>query len=260
MTTLNTPHPFSGFGPAPYRICRVREHLHHVPGEYARAGGSCDVCGTGIRWEYTVRADNGVEFVTGCDCAVKAGMSVAEIKEARRAYRNERRSEQWCAERRNREAEERAANKDRYGYALTNVEVNEARAQGEAAAKSWLLACRRYDAAYVGAIGKRARGLELLVERCYSFDTQFGSKEIWTLTDRAGNQVVVKTSAALGMDAPEGGWLGVQRCERFPRAYFSRWFRCDASIKEHSEYKGMRQTVVQRVKVTAILSDWIERS
>jgi len=77
-------HPFekAGFGVAPYRCVEVAEKTYQVaagsltPGPVLPAG-TCDYCGTGIRWCYTVRSFDGVEFVVGSDCVAKVDATLA---------------------------------------------------------------------------------------------------------------------------------------------------------------------------------------
>lgn len=250
---INNTHPFAGFGPAPYRIVGMSEKVRVIPGVSVRAGGTCDHCGTGIRYAYTVRCSDGVEFVVGCDCAEKAGMTRSEIREARRSWRLARLAYEWQAKAKARDDEQRERNFIESGYHLTDSEIAQAARQGQSAARAWIRAERKYQARHVGQIGKRIRGLRLLVERSHSFDTLYGLKTIWILRDERNNQIVLKTTAALGLDNQP-----VSRRDNSNERY-SRWFLCDATVKEHSEYDGMRQTVIQRVKVTAIVSDWIAR-
>ena len=138
--TRELKHPFEYFGPAPYRIINVAEKVHVIPGVSVTAGGTCDVCGTRIRWAFTVRAGNGAEFVTGCDCAMKCGMTPKEIKDARRAERAERWATESKKQREARLAEQRACVLAKHGVALTYAELHEARAAGRAAAWAWLKA------------------------------------------------------------------------------------------------------------------------
>jgi hypothetical protein len=208
-----------------------------------------------IRWAYTVRAANGVEFVTGCDCAAKAGMTLAEIKAARRAYRWAQQDEQTRISRAAREAAERAWNKQKLGFSVTDAELAVAQRTGIAAGKAWRKAERKYEAKHLGTVGARTKGLELMVERTYSFDTMYGLKTIWFLKDRANNQLIWKSMSGPALQTKEtvtGVWDGRKDQRR------ARWFRADATVKEHGEYEGMRQTEVQRLKTTAVLSDWIE--
>lgn len=243
-------HPFEHFGPAPYRIVRVAEQVHIVPGVSVRAAGSCDVCGTCIRWAYTVRAGNGAEFVTGSDCAQKCGMTAASIREARRAERSERYRLEDDRRREARLDEQRAIVFAEHGVHLTFTELREARAAGRAAAWAWLAAERRLNARHIGEVGKRARGLELLVERTYACEPgPYGTTVIWTLRDRAGNCLVYKSTTSLYSDT-DGRVYRTQ-----PRE--SRWFVCDATVKEHGKYKGLKQTVIQRVRIKSVASDWI---
>lgn len=264
MATTNTAarietHPFAGFGPAPYRVVKVEEKLFAIPGEAARPCGCCDVCCACLRWVFTVRAANGVEFATGCDCALKAGMTLQEIKEARRGYRNAKLEAERAAYTRESNKVQREANKAAIGYALTDKEIWSAQTEGQEIAKAWLRAERKYNARHIGEVGKRARGLELAVERCMSFDNAFCTMTIWICRDRAGNQVVYKSSGHLLYLPKDGRIEPIQSYDKHSNEHKSRWFTCDATVKEHGEYKGMLQTVIQRAKVTGITSDWFVR-
>lgn len=245
-------HPFEFYGPAPYRIVKVEERVHVVPGMFARAGSTCDVCGACIRWCYTVRAGNGAEFTVGCDCARKAGMSAAEIREANRGYRRERAEREAAVSRREREAAEREANRSAFGIAATDREIREGSAAGRAAARQWLEAERLVEARYVGEVGKRLRGLELRCDAGFHFDGHFGTTHIWILRDRAGNAYVWKTSASLGYDDPSDHcWKPATTRDR-DGVRKSGWFVCDATVKAHAVYRGLRQTELARVKIRSL--------
>lgn len=78
MSTDST-HPFARAGyPGPYTYIGATEKVHRIPGgalsgaDLCQPGGCCDVCGTGFRYGATFRDSRGVEFTTGCDCAVKS--------------------------------------------------------------------------------------------------------------------------------------------------------------------------------------------
>lgn len=250
-------HPFESFGPAPYTIVGVTEKVFVIPGVCVKAGGSCDVCGTGIRWSYKIRAANGVEFVTGCDCAEKAGMSAKSLVEARRSYMRECWERESAKERNARLDAQRARNNG-----LTDAEREQAIANGVAFARARLKRERAYDATHLGTVGKRMRGVEAIVEHTHTFETHYGPKTIWILRDRAGNQIVVKTSSGIGVESKGESYSyePVSRYNQKTGERFSRWFMFDGTVSEHGEYNGMRQTVMQRVKATAIKSDWIDRN
>lgn len=93
---VNATHPFEQAGfRAPYTFVRACERVHRIPGgalsgaDAFRPGGTCDVCGTAFRYGATFRDRDGVEFTTGCDCAVKALHDVdpAAAEAARNAKR-----------------------------------------------------------------------------------------------------------------------------------------------------------------------------
>lgn len=239
-------HPFETFGPAPYRIVRIEEKVHVIPGVMVKAAGSCDVCMTSIRWAYTVRAGNGVEFITGCDCAEKCGMTAKELRDARRSYVRERNAAERRAHRAAAEAAERSGNP----LGLTRREMTQATVAGEQAARLWLEAERKAEAQHTGIVGKRARGLELRVDHIASWEGYYGITYLYIMRDRAGNAYTWKTSASLGFDGPDG-WQRVSEIDRDePRK--SAWFVCDATVKAHTVYEGLRQTVLARVKVKSV--------
>lgn len=98
------------------------------------------------------------------------------------------------------------------------------------------------DSEYVGDVGSRIETHVKLV-RTYSYTVKFGwetrTNWIYTFSDDNGNVLVWKTSACFdrivdGRYVPylEGDELTIR-----------------GTVKEHSEYKGVKQTVLQRVKV-----------
>lgn len=83
---------------------------------------------------------------------------------------------------------------------------------------------------WVGEPGKRM-DLKLKISRAsISFDTMYGPMSIVFFVDENGNQFTWKTSSPL--DGEPGNWFDVK-----------------ATVKEHGEYKGTKQTVLTRVKV-----------
>ena len=63
----------AGLGLAPFRFIGVSENVITYPDGTQQAGGSCDYCGTGIRYECHVESRDGKRFKTGCDCIAKVG-------------------------------------------------------------------------------------------------------------------------------------------------------------------------------------------
>jgi hypothetical protein len=112
MLVFMVAHPFVAAGyPAPYTFVRAAYRAHVIPGmdgDIHKPGGTCDVCGTCFKYGATFRAADGVEFTTGCDCAVKSlwdvDREVAErAKACKREILAERRAELRAAERARRE-------------------------------------------------------------------------------------------------------------------------------------------------------------
>lgn len=63
-------HPWekAGLGKPPYRYLGVRENMYRpAPGVPAMPGGSCDYCGTGLRYEFMVQSADGKKFKVGSE-------------------------------------------------------------------------------------------------------------------------------------------------------------------------------------------------
>lgn len=72
MSKVTTQHVFelAHLGKAPFVLTGVRENVFKC-GNMIKAGGTCDYCSNGIRWEFLVRSADGKNFKVGCDCALK---------------------------------------------------------------------------------------------------------------------------------------------------------------------------------------------
>lgn len=83
----------SGLGRAPFRCVGFSEIVFTYPDGTSKAGGSCDYCGTGIRYACHIKASDGRAFKVGTDCVAKTGdagliksyKNRPEVRAARRA-------------------------------------------------------------------------------------------------------------------------------------------------------------------------------
>ena len=89
----------------------------------------------------------------------------------------------------------------------------------------------KFHSEFVGKIGDKV-SIEVDVERVAGYETQWGYTNVFTMIDADGNFFIWKTSSG-SMD--KGSHVKVS-----------------GKIKEHSEYKGVKQTVLTRCKVTEI--------
>jgi hypothetical protein len=79
----------SGLGKAPFRFVAVRENVIIISGEASKAGGTCDHCMTGIRWEHVIRSADGKTSVVGSSCISKVGdRGLIKLAAAARTERN----------------------------------------------------------------------------------------------------------------------------------------------------------------------------
>lgn len=86
---------------------------------------------------------------------------------------------------------------------------------------------------YFGAIGDKVC-LDLTFKNVFFYDTQFGGMCIYIFEDAEGHQFKWNTSSGFNSSLEEGEHIKV-----------------NATIKEHSEYKGIKQTVLIRCKMVA---------
>ena len=74
-----------------------------------------------------------------------------------------------------------------------------------------------------------------------------GKRHIYTFRDQAGNCYVWKTSNFVGVyvtdDKGRDNWVGAEVGDKV----FMR-----ATVKEHGEYKGIKQTIINRPKISAV--------
>jgi hypothetical protein len=89
---------------------------------------------------------------------------------------------------------------------------------------------------HVGTVGERVRGLKLTVKRVIPLEKQFGVTYVTAMEDADGNQF---TWFASGTELKVGDT-----------------YTCDATVKDHSEFKGIKQTVLTRCKEVFPPHDW----
>lgn len=63
----------AGLGLAPFRFVGMSENVICYPDGSQQAGGTCDYCSTGIRFECRVASADGKSFKVGCNCIAKVG-------------------------------------------------------------------------------------------------------------------------------------------------------------------------------------------
>lgn len=107
---------------------------------------------------------------------------------------------------------------------------------------------------YIGTIGSKVTAevkvANIFEYQDYKFSYYGASRYIYTMQDDAGNVLVYKTSAYLAFKTGEIGECG------FPVAIGIR--RGDkicisGTVKDHGEYKGTKQTALQRIRVKALI-------
>jgi len=228
--------------------------------------GSCAYCGTAIMHNFIVESADDRRFVVGCDCVAKTGDAglIKEVKRARVAVALEKRTAKRSAAKADREAMWAAERAER--AALFQVEhaalIERARAYfdiggfikdvtergiaGGFISDRALAALtdavtrmeesdrRRAASRHIGTVGKRET-FEVVVERIASYERprfgSYGNETVWIVTMRGANDAaIVSKSPAF---CPEKGSRLVIK----------------ATVKEHGEFRGERQTIVQRVTV-----------
>jgi hypothetical protein len=71
MTHLHHPFELSGLGKAPFRYLGFSENVIKYDDGTSQAGGTCDHCCAGIRYQCHIQSADGKKSVVGCDCILK---------------------------------------------------------------------------------------------------------------------------------------------------------------------------------------------
>ena len=228
--------------------------------------GSCQYCGTAIMHNFIIESSDGHRFVVGSDCVAKTGDAglIREVKVRRVRAKQEKR-----------EAARKLARADREALwaAERAIRAEEFKVQHAAlieAAKPWRIegtfvhdVLTRFEAGgfvsdralaavtkavadlneaerlrkaskHVGAVGERLKGLKVKVTRVTwfgrpAFNAPWREETVWVATMRTADDNVL---VSMGSFRPEEG----------------AELTIAATVKEHTEYKGMSQTRVIRVK------------
>jgi len=270
-------HPFekAGLGKAPFSCTHVSQNLFYLPDGTCKAGGCCDYCGTGIRWEFWIKGSvaGAKQFKVGCDCVAKTGWGIegfekvrADNAKVRRQEGAEKRAEKrreerkaWIDEQHANRAIERAeatkvwreansalaARLDSYtgknDFLLSMIERigywGTLSSKQMEAAESCFAALDRAEVArltskHIGAVGDKVT-LTITVERIVVLKSEFyGDNYITIATDEQGNTIVYKGRTDIG---GKGDTCTIK-----------------ASVKDHTEYNGVKQTLIQRPKVLEV--------
>lgn len=107
---------------------------------------------------------------------------------------------------------------------------------------------------YIGAIGSKVTAevtmANIFEYLDYKFSYYGASRYIYTMKDDEGNTIVYKSGAYLAYKTGEKNQhgdpieIGIRRGDKIS---------ISATVKDHGEYKGTRQTVLQRVRVKALI-------
>lgn len=93
-----------GLGVAPFTFVGFEEKVFSIPGEYSKAGGTCQLCGTPIRFCYWFQDATGKRFYVGSTCVGKHEKltNVSAYAKAKREHdrkvREEKRMQEFRAE------------------------------------------------------------------------------------------------------------------------------------------------------------------
>lgn len=252
----------AGLGKAPFRCVGVTENVWTSGcGTITKAGGTCDYCGTGIRYEYHIKSSDNKCFVVGCDCVAKTGSDVDDFKRVRTEFVRAKRDKKASIRKAEREAlwkierENRARYFETANYKL--VEFFNSYTGDNTGMLSLIAGFKTY-----GSL------TENQVKYAYSLIERFEKHEIAKATSKHVGVVGEKTNAIakivstlfIGYDTtyyPHKPRFLVT-LETFEQDQLIWWTSstkdvCDFTqisftVKEHGEYNGVKQTTVKNVR------------
>ena len=262
-------HPFekSGLGKAPFSCTGVSENVWENGDGTTKGGGVCDYCGTGIRWEFWIKGSvaGAKQFKVGCDCVAKTGWGIEGFEKVRADHTRARRQAgvqsrraahqaKVAVERAQRLAQRveasqawRDSNSALVARLTSYAGTNEFLLHSASSLTTWgsltprqleaVESCfavvdrtefARANSQHIGNVGDKVM-LTVTVERIIVLESQFGTNFITIGRDQHGNAVVYKGKINIG---GKGETSTVK-----------------ASVKEHTVYNGINQTVIQRPKI-----------
>jgi len=264
-------HPFekAGLGKAPFSCTGVSENVWDNGDGTTKAGGCCDYCGTGIRWEFWIKGSvaGAKQFKVGCDCVAKTGWGIEGFEKVRADHtrarrqagatkRREARKAQIEAERAQRKADRLEATqawRDANSAIVARLEAfegnnqflrdmaynlaqwgNLSARQLEAVESCFAVIERqefaRANSQHLGAVGDKLV-LTIVIERIITLEGIYGRTYITVARDEQGNAITYKGGIIIGN---KGETITLK-----------------ATVKDHTIYNEVRQTVIQRPKVLA---------
>jgi hypothetical protein len=256
----------AGLGLAPFRCVGVVEHFITYPGGRTQAAGTCDYCGTGIRFEYLIKSSDGNKFVVGSDCVEKVG-EVGQFRETRLKFARERRADSAAVRRAQREA-------------LWNAEIAARQVSFREANPEFCVVLDSYNGNNEFALSMK-RTLNSYGNLTQPQMTAF----VKTVESEAAKNAAKITSKFIGMEGDKFKNVSAKFtfCKVMGRGTFypyppqvlikletadgnvlvwwtSSWvdftegeyINVDFTIKGHSEYDGLKQTIVNRVKESKV--------
>jgi hypothetical protein len=266
-------HPFekAGLGKAPFSCTGVSENVWDNGDGTTKGGGVCDYCGTGIRWEFWIKGSiaGAKQFKVGCDCVAKTGWGIDRFLEVRAEHTRARRQAGATRRRESRQARidaeraQRAAERLVAGQAWRDANsALVARLEAYTGANEFLrgsiqnlaywgsLSARQVEAVescfavidrqefaransqFIGNVGDKVT-VTITVERIVVIKSEFyGDNYITIAHDESGNVYTYKGKTNIGAKGETN--------------------TIKASIKAHVEYKGVKQTAIQRPKVLEV--------
>ena len=266
-------HPFekSGLGKAPFSCTHVTENVFALPDGTSKAGGCCDYCGTGIRWEFWIKGSvaGARQFKVGCDCVAKTGWGIEGFEKVRADHTRARRQAgaqsrraarqaQLAAERAQRQADRLEAtqawrdansavvarltayegsNEFLRSFTATLAQWGALTPRQLEAVESCFAVIDRTEAAransqHVGNVGDKVT-LTITVERIVVLKSEFyGDNYITIARDEQGNAITYKGRVDIGCKGDTN--------------------TIKASVKEHTVYNGIKQTAIQRPKLVEV--------
>ena len=217
--------------------------------KYFEESCTCWKCGGSGIYEWGAIINGCCSYAGECYACGGTGVIITKTKE----YTSEHAAKLEAArEKRQAKREAEAAQKEAERQAAID-EYKRAQAQREA---EW--AAEKAKSAYVGVVGDK-----LDVSVTLAFETSFempayngwGTVEmlVYGFKDDAGNILIWKTGGFLSVEHKVFKKNGTDYFLESEFAHKGDKIRIKASIKDHSEYKGTKQTVLTRVKLVEFI-------
>jgi len=264
----------AGLGQYPYVFRGIQEKkFQAVPGDKdcpIQPGSSCDYCGTAIMYEFWLESADGKRFKVGCDCVCRTNSDPAlkaQAKAEQKRIAKENRVNKAIARRNIQRAkwqeEKKAAQENFVKDNAELIENLQKYSETNYFLKNLLFNFNKYGS----LTEKQVSAAVIAIDKMKMELNKKPSEHVGNIDQRTTFTLTVKNVIPFeGIDyytrRPCTQYITILEDESYNVFVYKSFLEkkgtvleVTATVKDHTEYKGVKQTIIQRPKVVKIIKE-----